>query len=120
MYKITRKTTEKPMQFMLGDTVVEFKLPNETAVARFKELQGELAALHQQKDDPAIVEKIGECIIKLMRLFFGDEVTETMLVFFDGNYVEMIEQMFPYINKVIIPEIKKRSKARAKAMKRRK
>lgn len=120
MYKITRKATEKPMRFMLGDTVVEFKLPNETAVSRFKEIQGELAALHQQKDDPAIVEKIGDCIIRLMRLFFGDDVTEEMLVFFEGNYIEMIEQLFPYINKELIPEIKRRSKIRAKAMKRRK
>ena len=120
MYKITRKTTEKPMRFMLGDSVVEFNLPNETAVSRFKEIQGELAALHQQQDDPDIVEKIGACIIRLMRLFFGNDITETMLVFFEGNYVEMIEQMFPYIDKEIIPEIKRRSKARAKAMKRRK
>lgn len=119
MFKVTRNK-EKAMSFMLGDTVVEYQLPNEMAVARFKEIQGELAALNEQKDDPDIITKIGACIMRLMRLFFGDEVTEALLTFFDGNYVEMIEQLFPYINDEVIPEIKRRSKARVKALKRRK
>lgn len=114
MYQITRRTPHK-MQFKLGEEVLEFTLNESVTVNKFAEIQGELAKLKDDNTPEASV-KIGECIARMMYLIFGDQAKK-ILEFFEDDYVEMLEQIYPYIMKVIVPELKKRSKARAKAWK---
>ena len=112
MYQITRRPVKK-MQFKLGDEVVEFILQEQITVNHFAEIQGELAEL-QKDESPDAAQKIGNCIVRLMLLIFGDQAAKKILTYFEDDYVEMLEQIYPYLMDVVVPELKKRSKARAK------
>ena len=65
------------------------------------------------------LEKIGRCVVDLFDLIFGAENTKVILEFYDGDYAEMVIDIFPYIQDVVAPQFNQAVKAMRKNIKRR-
>ena len=84
----------------------------------YRQLQIELAEAKKltEKGDEKALENFGNTIIKLFRCIFGDENTQKILEYFEGNYTEMAVQCMPFISDVIQPAIEKYSRSKREAM----
>lgn len=59
------------------------------------------------------LDELGNSVIHLFQAVFGDEDAEKIIQFYEGNYVEMCQEITPFITHVVIPkcnEIKKQNR----------
>ncbi len=52
----------------------------------------------------------GDAIISLLTVIFGEDGANNILEFYDNRYVEMTEELMPFIATVFIPEMEKRAR----------
>ena len=63
-------------------------------------IRAQMAARDEQAG-PEAAQALGEAVNSLFSLIFGDAY-ETVLDFFDGNYLEMLMQVTPFVQDVVI------------------
>lgn len=66
------------------------------------------AAQLQSTDDPnpeQAYEMLGQAITAVYELLFGAKNTEELVVFFDGNYEELLQQTTPFLLNVVEPAV---------------
>lgn len=51
------------------------------------------------------VEKLGTAILNVFGVIFGDEQTKKLVDFYDGAYTEMLADVAPFINDVVVPKV---------------
>ena len=71
-----------------------------------------------QKDSrsPEALEAYGKAVLAVFNVIFGEDGTEKLLTFYEGNTSEMLLDVFPFINEAIMPKIKAASEARRDQM----
>lgn len=69
-----------------------------------------------QPNNETFMEKYGQIVMRLLRLIFGDNA-DVILAHYDGRYLEMLENIIPYITNTIGPELRKLSRQRMEALK---
>ena len=120
-YQVTRKNRIKEiLQLCNADGSVAHTLAVDLNVdeiaARVNKVYDTLGmaqnALRDEPNSPKLVEAYGEAVTALFRVIFGDEGAETLLSFYEGNYTEMLLDMFPFINEIVMPQIREASAAR--------
>ena len=67
------------------------------------------------KDEQSL-EAYGKIVMQLLRLIFGDDA-DAILSHYEGRYLEMLDNIMPYIFHTIGPELRKLSRTRMDAMK---
>lgn len=65
--------------------------------------------LQRDPHDPKLMEEYGNAIIALFRAIFGDENAEKIISFYEGNESEMLLDIFPFLNDVILPAVREAS-----------
>lgn len=115
MYKIERRKAQT-MRFMLGNKEISFPLPESLTPDKLAEAQGALAKAAEITDETKYA-AVGNATIKIIQLVFGGDIANEIIKFFENDYVEMVEQVFPYINYEVIPAMRNSSKERAKSLK---
>lgn len=104
--------------------VLEVKLNITPQIAReYRALQIQLLELQKQAADnpgaPEIIERIGKAVSDVLKLLFGSDNLRKMAEFYDGDFVTMLSDVFPYIHDVIMPQFEKLAKSRKAQLKRR-
>ena len=61
-------------------------------------------------------EALGRAILDVFAVFFGEEGAMKILDFYGGNYTDMMEDVFPYINTILLPKLEAESAQRPEAM----
>ena len=61
-------------------------------------------------------EALGRAILDVFAVFFGEEGATKILDFYGGNYTDMMEDVFPYINTILLPKLEAESAKRREAM----
>ena len=61
-------------------------------------------------------EALGQAIVDTFAVFFGEEGAAKILDFYDGNYTDMMEDVFPYIESILLPKLEDESAKRREAM----
>ena len=61
-------------------------------------------------------EALGQAIVDTFAVFFGEEGAAKILDFYDGNYTDMMEDVFPYIQAILLPKLEAESAKRREAM----
>ena len=51
------------------------------------------------------VEKLGNAVVQLFEAVFGIKDTKTIVEFYDNRYIEMCNEVVPFITKVVIPRL---------------
>ncbi len=59
----------------------------------------------------------GDALIKMFEVLFGKENTEKIIAFYEERYVEMAEEILPFIHEVFLPELKKKNNANLEDLK---
>ena len=54
-----------------------------------------------------LIEQYGDAVISLLSLLFGKDNASVLLKYFDGQYTEMVTQLLPFIQEVIMPSVKR-------------
>lgn len=62
------------------------------------------------------LEAYGKIVMQLLRLIFGADA-DVILSHYEGRYLEMLDQIMPYIFQTIGPELRKLSRQRMDALK---
>ena len=50
-----------------------------------------------------LVTRLGQTVIDFFEIIFGEENTKTILEFYEGNYIEMVLEVVPFIQERILP-----------------
>ena len=61
-------------------------------------------------------EALGRAILDVFAVFFGEEGAMKILDFYGGNYTDMMEDVFPYINTILLPKLEAESAKRRETM----
>lgn len=72
------------------------------------------AQLDLEKDPHSekAMEAYGKAVIAVFEVIFGEENAQNILLFYEGNYTEMLLDLFPFINDEIMPKIREASESR--------
>ena len=57
-------------------------------------------------------EEMGKAVITMFTVFFGDDATVQIAEWYEGRWAEMLEDVFPYIDGVLVPKLKAASEAK--------
>ncbi len=66
------------------------------------------------KDPEKGLEVLGNAVTDMFEAVFGTEDTKTILEFYNNRYVEMCQEVVPFITTIVIPEVRKIAKANKK------
>lgn len=120
-YQITRKNRIKEeLQLCHADGSVALSIDVDLNVdemaGRLAKAQDTLAqAQNTARENPTseeALEAYGNAIGSLFTVLFGEDNTVKILDFYEGNYSEMLLDIFPFINDVIMPAIREASASR--------
>ena len=67
-------------------------------------------------EDEQSLEAYGQIVMQLLRLIFGADA-DVILAHYEGRYLEMLDNIMPYIFHTIGPELRKLSRQRMDALK---
>ena len=103
--------------------ILEIKINlNPDLVQKYRSLQVQMIDLQSQyknnPENPQIIENIGKVVVDIFSLLFGEENTKKLLEFYDEDYTQMLSDLFPYIQNVLVPKITEVAKKRQKNLKR--
>ena len=51
-------------------------------------------------------EHIGTIVLEMMEIVFGEKNTKEIMSFYENDYVEIIQQVMPFIINIILPEVR--------------
>lgn len=126
MYKIERNK-KYTVQLALNDEVLNIKLDGLKQYKKYLEAQERLLDIQHKMEimskrtpeDKTLEEMItllGETIIYMFTVLFGEDNTQKIVDFFEGNYDEMMTAVMPFITKEVIPTLKAVAKEQGKAV----
>lgn len=78
----------------------------------------QLAIVDIQKGKLTDAKKIGDVIIEMLTIVFGND-TQKIIDFYDGDYTELLLDVWPFIISVVTPAYQKVKKQRQKEIKQR-
>ena len=87
-------------------------------LGRYNETVNALKAAEISIDpkDEQSLEAYGQIVMQLLRLIFGADA-DAILAHYEGRYLEMLDNIMPYIFHTIGPELRKLSRQRMDALK---
>lgn len=74
-----------------------------------------ISADSNEKEFTEGLEKLGNAVVDMFEAVFGKEDAETIVEFYDNRYIEMCNEVVPFITDVVIPKVRKIAQANKKA-----
>lgn len=68
---------------------------------------GKIKKFAETPEQAEALEGVGVAYIEVMTVVFGEDNTQTFIDYFDGDWVELMESVLPFITDRVIPECKK-------------
>lgn len=121
MYQIQRtKPFEDTIELCDGSEALQIKYqvtitPDFARNARA--LQVKIIDLQRRSKTEQEFENLGHAIIDLFELIFGVENTQKIVSFYEGDYANMLIDLFPYLRNTVFEELNRRTAARIKNLK---
>jgi hypothetical protein len=118
MYQITRKNRIKEdlqLCHANGDVALTLHVDlNVDEIANrvnkaYETLGNAQNVLQKQPNSPQAMQAYGEAVIAVFTVIFGEDGCRDLVEFYEGNYTEMLLDLFPFINGEIIPKIREAS-----------
>ena len=78
-------------------------------VNALKSIQG----VKGETSDNALV-ILGETVVDILEAVFGKDDAKTIIDFYDNRYIEMCQEVMPFVTGTVIPEVRKISQANKK------
>lgn len=122
MYTIKRKPRlQDTLRLQDGDRMLEIPvdIDIDNAIANYWRMYEKLyLAQETLKKDPSEVnqQEFGNAFLALLSFLFGEEPAGRIVAFYDSRYGELLMDLYPYLEDVIYPRLKKASAERAKRL----
>ncbi len=71
----------------------------------------------EEKDLETLQINYGDALLKLFEVIFGHEGAKKVVDFYDNRWVEMTEEVIPFIQGVFMPELTKRNQEKMESLK---
>ena len=117
-YRIKQEKIEcEDLEIELTDGTIKTYHPvlsSDTAVKEYRELYNNFYKIDFENITEGMYETVGKVIIQFLNMVFDEEQTIEMLKDFQGRYVELLSAIFPYLENVIEPYIRKLNDDRKK------
>lgn len=86
------------------------------AQGRLKDIQTKIELMSRENTEVTkeLVEFLGESVIYLFSVAFGEENAKKILAFYEGNYDEMLLKVYPFFKDVYLPALKNSAKEDSK------
>lgn len=121
MYQINRMNhivDEVKMTDNGRELIVKVDLNVERIMGRYNAARRAIAAAQQNVKDiqetdrkeellPQATAQLGSAIMALFELIFGEEQTQRIAEFYDGDHLGMLGDFIPYLTEVVMPKIQK-------------
>lgn len=123
MFEIKRKERIYE-EVKLGDEVLVIDIDPESVLRRYNQCAAQLAqaqlkieTARKQGTGPTDADYAfyGEAVVSLFNVIFGEDNTTKFISYFSDNYVEMLSQVFPFIQDRIAPKIMQAAESLKKA-----
>lgn len=121
MYQVTRKNRIKEeLQLCHSDGTVAETIKvdlNVDEVANRVNKAYEMLAMAQNElkkniNSEQLLEAYGNAVISVFNVIFGADGASRIIAFYEGKYIEMLLDLFPFINNEIMPKIQEATAAR--------
>ena len=113
MYEIKRTARFKD-ELKLTDGKKELIVPVDidlsSAMLRYNRAKNDI--IRAQTAKVQNMEEMGKAIVTLFSVFFGESATVQIVEWYENRWDEMLEDIFPYIDGVLVPKLKAASKAK--------
>ena len=97
---------------------IRLSLDLESIMGRYTTAVGRLVQAGEAVDprNAASMSMYGGCVVELLKVIFGDD-TDAILAYYEGRYMDLLEQVLPYIYRRIGQQIQAIPQGRIDAMK---
>ena len=97
---------------------IHLSLDLETIMGRYTAALGHLMQAGEAADprNPASLSMYGGCVVEFLKVIFGDD-TDAILAHYEGRYMDLLEQVLPYIYRRIGQQVQAITQGRIDAMK---
>ena len=124
MYSLKRKQRINEQLALVNEQgkqvkVLTVDLDVDTVLGRYNQAKNTIIRAEQIiKDNQSEknLEEYGQAVCELLEVIFGESNTKEILDFYDNRYVEMLDEVYPYILEVIEPKLRQISREKAKQM----
>ena len=111
---ILKRNAQITETFKLGKEKISVNFDAMKIVREFGEKYKTLAAAEKKaieavgkKDSEKIFAAYAESIFAVMDLFFGKEIRERIVAYYENNYIDMTQIIVPYITNNLLPKVSK-------------
>jgi hypothetical protein len=110
MYQITRNHVVEDLQITDNDKVLDLHvdLAVDQILKRYLDAAGAFTRARDEVSKGLTeerVQKLGETILALFVVIFGDDQAHKLVDFYGENYTEMLADVVPFINDVVAPKV---------------
>jgi len=124
MYSLKRKQRINEQLALVNEQgkqvkVLTVDLDVDTVLGRYNQAKNTIIRAEQIiKDNQSEknLEEYGQAVCELLEVILGESNTKEILDFYDNRYVEMLDEVYPYILEVIEPKLRQISREKAKQM----
>lgn len=122
MYQIKRKklfTEQLKISNPDGkELIIDVELSLDTQLREFESKYRNIEIINSHINaGTATYSQLGQGVIDLMEVVFGKLNTQKLISFYTGNYIEMIQDIMPFITDVVKPEFDKQKQESIKRAK---
>lgn len=122
MYQIKRKklfTEQLKISNPDGkELIIDVELSLDTQLREFESKFRNIEIINSHINaGTATYSQLGQGVIDLMEVVFGKLNTQKLISFYTGNYIEMIQDIMPFITDVVKPEFDKQKQESIKRAK---
>lgn len=79
---------------------------------RLKDIQTKIDTFRKNNTEitKELVDFLGESVIVMFQTGFGEEITDKILAYYEGNYDEMLLKVYPFFTGVFLPALKENAR----------
>ena len=105
-----RELTRKKRIFeelKVGDDILKINIDPTAMLPEYNRARDALLVAQSvaQSGAEADLAQFGQAVVDMMEILLGKENAKVIIAFYEDNYVEMLEQVLPYMEEVIVPQM---------------
>lgn len=117
-YKLERAKATT-IEIEVGNEILSIPVKGISVYRKVLEAQGKLKDIQTKIDNltkngvqvtPELIEFLGQSVIYMFNVAFGESNTQKILDFYEGNYDEMLLKVYPFFMQVYLPALKDSAK----------
>lgn len=106
MRELTRKKRIYE-ELKVGDDILKINIDPTAMLPEYNRARDALLVTQSiaQSGAEADLAQFGQAVVDMMEILLGKDNAKIVIEFYEDNYIEMLEQVLPYMEEVIVPQM---------------